>query len=115
VICAATATSGNLQVAIFNGTTWSTPATVTAALFSGPSCAQYILGEVLCAARNSNGGIAWSLFNGASWSAFANLATTAVSAPSCTSDDASGVICSIFTLKGATLVNRCRACLERIP
>jgi hypothetical protein len=95
VICAATTTSGALQVATFNGTKWSTPVTVTGALYSAPSCAGLTAGEVLCVARNSTGGLAWSRFNGTTWSAFANLKTSAVSAPSCTTDDAGGVICSV--------------------
>ena len=106
VICAATATNGNLQWSIFNGTTWSVPANVSAALYSAPSCAQYTAGQVLCAARNVSGGLAWSVYNGTNWKAFANLATSAVSAPSCTTDNNNGVLCAIFTTKSATLVNR---------
>ena len=104
--CAATATTGNLQVSIFNGTVWSAPTTVPAALFSAPSCAELAAGHVLCAARNATGGLTWSVYNGTTWSAFANLVTTAVSAPSCTTDNNGGVVCSIYTVKNATLVNR---------
>jgi len=59
VLCSATATHGNLQWAIFNGSTslWSTPAKVVAALYSAPSCAEYTAGEVLCVARNASGGL----------------------------------------------------------
>ncbi len=73
VLCAATATNGNLLSTMFSGTavTWSTPAKVAGALYSAPSCAEYIAGEVLCAARNSIGGLGWSLYNGTNWSAFA--------------------------------------------
>jgi hypothetical protein len=106
VICAATATNGNLQWSIFNGTTWSASAKVSAALYSAPSCAEYTAGQVLCAARNVSGGLAWSLYNGTAWSAFANVATSAVSKPSCSTDNNSGVVCAIFTTGSATLVNR---------
>lgn len=106
VVCAATATTGNLQVAIFNGTVWSAPTTVPAALFSAPSCAELAVGHVLCAARNAAGGLSWSVYNGTTWSAFAALVTTTVSAPSCTTDNNGGVICAVYTIKGATLVNR---------
>jgi hypothetical protein len=107
VLCAATATNGNLQVAIFNGTSWSKPTKVVGALYSAPSCAELTTGQVLCAARNSTGGLAWSVYNGTSWSKFANLATSAVSAPGCATDNAGGgVICAVFTTGDATLVNR---------
>ncbi len=47
------------------------------------------------------------MYNGTTWTAFANLVTTAVTpAPSCTTDNNGGVVCSIFTIKGATLVDR---------
>lgn len=52
VICAATATDGNLQCAIFNGTKWSTSAKVLAVLYSAPSCAEYLTRQVLCVVRN---------------------------------------------------------------
>src|ERR1700687_3416987 len=106
VICAATATNGNLQWSILSGGVWSNPAKVAGALFSAPSCAEYIAGQVLCVARNSSGGLAWSLYNGTSWSAFSNVTTSAVSGAGCATDNAGGVICSIFTNGSGTLVNR---------
>jgi hypothetical protein len=95
-----------MQVSVFNGTAWSTPTTVTGALYSAPSCAELPAEEVLCVARGATGGLSWSTYNGTTWTAFATLATTAVSAPSCTTDNHNGVVCSIFTTGGATLVNR---------
>jgi hypothetical protein len=95
-----------LQVAVLSNGVWGKPTKVKAALYSAPSCAELVAGQVLCAARNASGGLAWSLYNGTSWSAFANLTTSAASAPSCTSDDSSGVICAVFTTGYSTLVNR---------
>ena len=91
VICAATATNGNLQWTVLSGGAWSKPVKVKATLYSAPSCAEVTAGDVLCVARNATGGLAWSEYNGTSWSNFANLTTSAVSAPSCTTDNNSGL------------------------
>jgi hypothetical protein len=106
VLCAATATNGDLQWAIFNGSSWTKTAKVSGSLYSAPSCAQYTAGEVLCVARNSSGGLDWSLYNGTAWSAFASLVTTAISAPGCTTDDNGGVVCALVTAGSSVLVNR---------
>ncbi len=100
------ATSGNLLATVFNGSTWTTPAQVTAKLYSAPSCGELTAGEVLCVARSSTGGLAYSIYNGTSWSTFKTVATSAVSAPGCATDNAGGVVCAVVTIDGITLANR---------
>src|ERR1035438_4092956 len=106
VFCIATATSGSLLVTVLSGGAWSTPTTVSGALYSAPSCAEVVAGQVLCVARNATGGLSWSLYNATAWSAFKSLKTSAVSAPSCTTDNNKGVICSVFTARGGTGATR---------
>ncbi|MFY9905820.1 MAG: hypothetical protein WAK62_11780, partial [Terriglobales bacterium] len=96
----------NLQVAELTSGVWGKPVKIKATLYSAPSCAEVVAGQVLCVARNSSGRLAWSLYNGSTWSAFANLTTAAYSAPSCTTDNNSGVICAVYTTGYATVVNR---------
>jgi hypothetical protein len=93
-------------VTIFSGGIWSVPAKVGGALYSSPSCAGYIAGQVLCAARNVSGKLSFTVYNGSTWKAFANLTMSAVSAPYCTSDNNNAVICATFTAGGSTRVNR---------
>jgi hypothetical protein len=110
VYCAAASSTSSLIVTVFNGTTWSTPASVGRQLTSAPSCASFSADTVLCVARSLIGGT-WSAFNGTAWSAFANLTATTISAKGCAGDGAGGVICAVNTLNTTNkiqpvLVNR---------
>ena len=81
------------------------PTKIQATLYSAPTCAELLSGQVLCAARSS-GGLTWSVYNGTTWSAFENLTTWAISAPNCATDNNGGVVCMVFTIGSATEVNR---------
>ena len=99
------------MVTVFNGTTWTTPASVGGQLTSAPSCTSFSAGKVLCVARSVSGGLTWSAFNGTAWSAFGNLTANTISAPGCAGDGAGGAICAVNTLIPASktqpvMVNR---------
>lgn len=107
VVCVARGLKAALVYTIFNGTSWSKPATVRAPAYSDPSCARLNATKILCVMRNQSGTWSSATFTGTVWSSFiAVTGPVSVSPPSCAGDFTGKAICAAVGVNTNLIVNR---------